>query len=413
MTTTTTTVFTSLPSRLDQICTGIAAIGLIAMTVSFFLAPSYGEVARIFYLLVLLPALVAAPVWLKGASFSIRHWTFFIVPLAWLAISTLWVDEALANTARSVWYYLKPLLFLTFLFIAVQTVVVRYPQIINQLPKLVIVVAILGAALSLWQYLPNAIESGHWRRLAGASLNNDINVTASLYGINMLFCAFGLTHWHKHWRWPLIVSLLLSLLVALLSRSKVPLICFMLATLWLFIQGVRKPQHSRWIIPCALLGVIAAIAFFYSLDRIPFLDRVSSYSSRLSIWQSAIDKTGIHWLLGRGLGTDMPLEVYNRPYGSHAHNLIIDTFRYGGIVGSLLLIGQIGFVCHCGWRLVRRHTEYLPLVAWFYLGLAFLLTNGQQPMVKPHHIWFFYWIPLALILAIDIKARTGTQSEGK
>jgi O-antigen ligase len=87
-----------------------------------------------------------------------------------------------------------------------------------------------------------------------------------------------------------------------------------------------------------------------------------------------------------------------RAYHSHAHNFIVDAMRYGGLIGALLLTVQVTFVAAKGLILVRHNSSLLPLVAWFYLGVFFLLTNGQQPLVKPHHIWFFYWLPLVLIV---------------
>lgn len=374
--------------------------GLFLMLACFYLAPSYGEVARSFYVLVMLPALIASPIWFKQSKLGLWPWLFFLIPIAYLAASTLWVDEQYIKPDRSTWYYFKPFLFLILLMLAVERVFQHFPQIDRCLVKFITVVALISGIISLWQYLPNAIETGTWPRMAGMSANHDINVTASFFGINIMFCIYGLVRWPSQWRWPLCLSLIISLIIVILSQSKVPLVCFMLSMVWLLLQGFQQRTLKK-LIPLFLLLILVALFGFYYFERIPFMDRTISYGARIDLWHQAISQSKDAWYFGHGVGSDIELKFQNT--FMHSHNLIFDTLRYGGIFGTLLLVVQMIYVAVRGLVLFRDDKYFLPIVAWFYLGVFFLLTNGQHPLVKPHHIWFYYWLPLVLILSKNVK----------
>lgn len=367
------------------------------MVGSFYLAPSYGEVARSFYVFVMLPALIALPYWLPRAGLFSWSWLIFLLPIAYLAVSVFWVDENHISSERSQWYFFKPFLFLILLLLAVQRVLRVYPKVDDYLLKFVTVVALISGVISLWHYLPAAIELDKWPRMAGMSANHDINVTAALFGLNIVFCIFGFAKWSKGWRWPLLVSLLLSLIIVLLTRSKVPLFYFVASIVWWFVHSVKQKKIVAVILVSLVLLSIAGSVFYY-FDRVPFLDRATSYSIRLKFWQSVIEQLKTDIWFGFGIGSNIQFEYMGKAYYSHAHNFIVDTIRYGGVVGAVLLSAQVIFVAVKGLILVRHNSSLLPLIAWFFMGVFFLLTNGQQPLVKPHHIWFFYWLPLVLIV---------------
>lgn len=389
---------------LDKWCVNSAAFGLFCMVACFYLAPSYGEVARVFYVLVMLPALIALPYWLPRAQIISWPWMVFLIPIIYLAATILWIDDQHINQQRSLWYFFKPFLFLVLLLLSMQQVIQRYPNIGSYLVKAITVVALVGGTISLWQYLPGALEKDIWPRAIGISVNNDINVTASLYGINIVFCLYGLVNWTGVWRWVLVLSLLSSILVVVLTQSKAPFIYIIAAILWSLISGLKSKKHLTSIAVISIFCGIASFVYFY-FDRIPLLDRVSSYSIRLDLWKSAILQSTSHLWFGYGVGSDIAFQYLGKDYPSHAHNFIIDTLRYGGIVGALLISAQVLYTGFCGVRILKIDTSYLPVFAWFIFGTLFLLTNGQQPLVKPHHIWFFYWLPVVLILGKDLAVK--------
>ncbi len=379
----------------------------------FYFFPDYGGIARVFYLLVLLPAVLVSPFCLSRLH-PLSHWALFLLPLCYLALSTSWAMSAEVSGGRSVWYLCKPLLFLAALFLAINLVLPRCARLPEALIQSLSVVALVTGIIALYQYLPTAIATGKWPRMAGISLRADINVTAALYGINCLFCVWGLLHWGDRWRWLLVASLLVSLALALLSRSKVPLICALCACGWLVWASLGRDSLRRllpWILPALL---VLPLAYFIYFERVPFLDRPEGYSLRLELWSQAFAQAASHPWFGHGLGSPLGFELRGKPFDSHAHNFVLDTLRYGGAVGASLLLLQMLSAAVIIRRLLRRNREYIPVALWWLAGVLFLLTNGQQPLVKPHHTWFFYWLPLAFLLAGDLQSRAGsTQAAAK
>ena len=392
---------------LEPTVVGVSCLGLFLLCGGFYFFPDYGGVARVFYLCVLLPAVLASPFWRSRLSHPL-HWALYLLPICYLALSTSWALPTGASDGRSIWYLCKPLLFLAALFLAINMVLSRCVQLPEALLQWLTLVALVTGIIALLQYLPPAIITGKWPRMAGISLRGDINVTAALYGVNCLFCVWGLLHWRHGWRWLLVVSLLVSLAVALLSRSKVPLVCALSACVWLLWASLARDSLRRllpWVLPPLL---VLPLAYFIYFERVPFLDRPEGYLLRLDLWSQALEQAASRPWFGHGLGSALDFELRGKPFHSHAHNFVLDTLRYGGVVGASALLLQLLSTAVIVRRLLRRSRDYIPIALWWLAGVLFLLTNGQQPLVKPHHIWFFYWLPLGLLLAADLQDRTGS-----
>ncbi len=386
--------------RLDAAATCAVLAGLLVMSGGFFLFPDYGGVARAFYLLVLLPTIIASPWWVRRAWHP-SHMALFLLPAAYLALSTGWAALPETPGGRSAWYLCKPLLFLAALLLAYCTVLPRWQRLPRVLVQYLTLVALAAGLYALNHYLQSAFATGKWPRMAGMSLRGDINVTAALYGVNCLFCAWGLLYWGERWRWPLILSLLVSMAVALLSRSKVPLLCGLASCAWLAWAALGRGYRRRLLLLTLPLLAALPLVYFIYFERVPFLDRPEGYSLRLDLWSQALyQASGRPWF-GHGLGSVLELQLLGKPFDSHAHNFLLDTLRYGGVVGASLLLVQLLVAAAIARRLVHRNRDYLPVALWLLAGVLFLLTNGQQPLVKPHHTWFFYWLPLGLLLAGD------------
>lgn len=378
----------------------LATIGLLLLPASFFLARDYGDSARVFYLLILLPTLLALPWRLGSRAWRHPHSLLFLVPPAWLALTVVWLDPTLASTERSTWYLVKPLVFLAALWLAALTAVERYPALPRWVGLGICLVAVPSALLSLANYLPQALASGEWPRLEGISLRGDINVTATLYSVAAIFFARDLLAARDRWQWARLLALALFLAVALLSRSKVPLLALLCIFALLSQASLGRLRRSVKLALAALaLGLLAG--YILVLGRVPLVERPEGYLLRLELWSQVLDQARSAWWTGHGVGAQLPLHLPGQPIIGHAHNILLDTLRTGGLIGALLLLVQISLGGVLAWRVGRGEPAWRPVVAWWALGVFFLMTNGQHPLVKPHHIWFYYWIPLALLLARD------------
>ena len=397
--------------RIDTATAGLVTIGLVAMVCGFFLLRDYGDIARIFYLLILLPVLLSLPRRLSGVR--LQQWPYWAALLAAplvLALSALWAQPGNLVEGRSLFYYQKPLLYLIALMLGCQLALARRPQLPALLARAIVIVALPSAVISLALYLPDTISSGNWGRMAGFSMRGDINVTATLYGINTLLCAYGLLNWPRSWRLLLLASLVTSVMVSLLSQSKVPLLCCVVALGWLALIAWRH-QSLVLRVCLPLLPVVSLLVYFLYFDQIPLIHRMEGYTIRLELWSQAMDQFLQQPWLGHGLGTHLTLCCFNGEITTmHAHNLVLDTLRFAGPGAALLLIWQILFIARCGLRQAHADPTMAPIFIWWLAGVFFLLTNGQQPLVKPHHIWFFYWIPGCLLLVRDMQAGARAQT---
>ena len=373
----------------------IIVIGFFLVTSGFYFFKDYGGIARSYYILILLPTIIFLPYYFDKKFFFSKEMLIFFLPIVYLALSSLWVSELYREEDRSLFYRVKPLVFLFFLFLATKLILQRYRQIEKYLVHFLVVVALISSIVSLWQYVPEAYEKNHWPRMGGMSLRGDINVTATLYGVAFFFCVYGLASWDKLWRLVAFAASTSALVVIFFSQSKVPLLCVLFSFLWLACQGFKATTIKVFLL-CAILVMVA---MYSSFDRVPFMEKLTSHSERFELWSSAIEQMEGHWLLGHGVGSDIKLNFYGGSYASHTHNILIDTLRFGGIFGFVLLSVQILSVFFAGLKVVRVKKSFLPVLIWYVFGVFFLLTNGRQPLVKPYHVWFFYWIPLSLLLA--------------
>lgn len=386
-------------SAVDRWLGHLAAAGLLLLPVSFYLARDYGDSARVFYLLVLLPALLALPWWLPRQRRSgLLGAGFLLLPPAWLALSTSWVDPALQEGSRSTWYHVKPLLFLAGLWLACSVCVRRYPPFPRWLAGAVCLVSLPSALLTLLLYLTQALETGAWPRLAGVSLRGDVNVTATLYAVAAIFFACAILRHRSRWNLVRLAALLLFLAIALLSRSKVPLLA-LIAIFAMLLHVALQQLSLRTRLAIAAVPLLMVAVYAVTLERIPLLERPEGYLLRLELWSQSLGQIAQARWFGHGVGAELPLYLPAQPVIGHAHNMLLDTWRVGGLVGALLLLGQLAGGAFIGWRVLRSHPDWLPVAGWWALGVFFLMTNGQQPLVKPHHVWFYYWIPLSLLLA--------------
>ncbi|MBN9391269.1 MAG: O-antigen ligase family protein [Chloroflexi bacterium] len=180
------------------------------------------------------------------------------------------------------------------------------------------------------------------------------------------------------WRVKLYALALIPLLATLfLSYSRGAWLGVAAAFLGMFVViGSR-----RWLIAYGVLALLALAAVpFIKIERITSLfTGGGSSSTRLYIWQSAIDIIKDHPLTGIGL--DQFLYVYNPQYvnplawterfTSHPHNMVLDFWLRLGILGPLLLIWLLFTFFKTAWS----RTLLKPGVS---LGRA----DGGKPVVE-------------------------------
>ncbi|MEW5248362.1 O-antigen ligase family protein [Microbulbifer sp. 2201CG32-9] len=369
--------------------------GMFLLLCGFYLAPKVAGVQTAFYL-TLLPAALLLMLWRRDYRFiwSWQFAAFCTLPLV-LALSTLWASADVADVQRKTSFYFKLVLYLALFYCGTYLVLERRgDRALHQWLLALIAVGLVSGLASLITYgLDDDLL--RFRRIRGISLEGDIDKTGLLFGFHALFCCYGIAQSARPWRWLSWSGLVVSCLYIVLSQTKLPLVMALCALLLAaFISG------SRLLRGLLLLAALAALPLGYLalFGDLPLLHRSNAYSVRLELWGQAWREFVQAPLLGSGLVHKQFIKLHHLL--PHPHNYLLDVARFSGLLGLTACAWQgLGAV----YTVLSREQllTWIPglIAAWFGFGTLAMAIYAQQPLVKPSYIWFFYWIPLALLLA--------------
>ena len=169
-----------------------------------------------------------------------------------------------------------------------------------------------------------------------------------------------------------------------LSGSRSGVIAFVLQSLFLLLCRFKSLSLLKRIIICLCLLLCS-----YAL---PFLQQSGPYEDRSDVWQSAV-LAGSHWpILGYGFGniqyalTQENIVLHNNLRGSlvdSSHNIFLDWWVEGGIIGVALFLAILFFVFKC----FMQQNQLLHLT--LLLGLLAALSFNPASVVS---LVAFWWI---------------------
>ena len=87
----------------------------------------------------------------------------------------------------------------------------------------------------------------------------------------------------------------------------------------------------------------------------------------------------------------------------HPHNVYLATALYGGLPALTMLLVMIALALRQGWRGATRGEPAWLLVLLF--ALLCMLTDGDRLLNAPRAIWFYFWLPVGVLIAQDAAAR--------
>jgi O-antigen ligase len=123
------------------------------------------------------------------------------------------------------------------------------------------------------------------------------------------------------------------------------------------------------------------------------------WSSRLDIWQLALEEIARRPILGYGPSTRL-----NRATDNFPHDLFLSTIFYSGAIGLVLLLLLLALAARAAYRQpdhVRRATGIVLLVHLILSGL----TDLSQVTKGPGPLWYIIWVPIILALGPASSAR--------
>ncbi|MDP5208485.1 O-antigen ligase [Microbulbifer sp. 2205BS26-8] len=373
----------------------LARLGLFLLLCGFYLAPKVSGVQTSFYL-TLLPASLLLMLWRKDFRFvcSWQFIAFLSLPII-LALSTLWASGDNADVQREAPYYWKLVLYLALFYAAIYFLLERFGDaVLHQLLLALIAVGLFSGLMSLAVYgFADGFQRLH--RIGGISLQGNIDKTAMLFGFHSLFCCYGIARTSQLWRILSWSGLCVSCIYVVLSQTKIPIAMAGAAVL---LAALITPSRllKAWVL-LALLVVIP-VTYLILFGDLPLLHRGTAYSIRLELWGKVYDELMLSPIIGSGLVHKQFIEMGHLL--PHPHNYLLDVARFSGLLGILACAWQgLGALSTVLSR--KKLLSWIPglVVVWFLFGVLAMLVYAQQPLVKPSYIWFFYWVPLAILLA--------------
>ncbi|WP_197023824.1 O-antigen ligase [Microbulbifer sp. HZ11] len=374
-----------------------AGAALILILCAYYFAPKIARVQTAFYI-TLLPTTLLLLCWRRNFQF-LWSWQFatFMLPPLLLALSTLWADKTQADVFREPGYYFKLVAYLALFYCCLYFVLEQKGEAALERWLLwLIPVGLVSAIASLIMYGQDGGFTD-FRRIGGISLEGDIDKTGMLYGFHALFCCYGLTLTSRKWRLISAAALFASCTYIFFSQTKIPIVMAILALL--FAVCTLGSKAAKGIL---VLVIIAAVPLGYQLmfGELPLLQRSNAYSIRLELWSKALEGFAQSPWIGNGLSHKVFLDLHTTL--PHPHNYLVDIARFCGVLGLSAFLWQLAAV---GLTVLKnyRQIDWLKAVyiGWFGFGVLAMLVYAQQPLTKPNYMWFFYWIPLAVLLVLS------------
>ncbi|WP_448510810.1 O-antigen ligase family protein [Immundisolibacter sp.] len=377
-------------------------VPLVFFLAGFFLLPSGKALNNVYYALVLAPAVVLLRAadwrWLAAS----RLWRLAVVLLSYLALSGLWSREF---TIHDWLGEAKALSYLVVYLAVLACVRARRPVAWEWLVKAVVLAAAAATLISavlLYRTAPWAARLDYY----GAVYN--ANEAATLVGGCLMLVLFQLLPAARGpWRqagW-LGVALILAAGIALTGSRMPQAAVAVCAALGLALSRQWRLLGFAAVALALMIGALLASGYDYQAA----VARGDSYRS--AIWQNFAARVARSPWLGEGILTDDSTQVASRSVGvpaltmNHPHNVYLATTLYGGLPALAMLVGLVWLALVQGALLARGGEP-----AWLMMllvGLLCMLTDGDRLLHAPRGIWFYFWLPVGVLLAREAAARSG------
>jgi O-antigen ligase len=349
----------------------------------YFLLPMASGHRRVYYFLVL-PAVLL--LWRELARFY-RHNALAGLLLAYatyMMITLLWTaDFQPTLAAETLWYCVCVL---SFCFIS-GYLWVSQAERMDRFAHRATWLAAAAALVSIFAwYMDNPFPSA---RLQPLGVMHHENKAACAYGLFFMLCMhYTFTERGRQHRWvyTLLALALLSLVLFSQSRTALAAVCVGL----LVLIGYRA-------LAIVALGAVASWVLL-ATNPDDWVHRVTTFSFRPGIWEQVLHDMQGHWWLGHGYLIDPQVAAYDKVF-SHAHNSYLATLRDGGLMGLGLLLAVLALAGRWAWQLSRLRGERIYLALLLY-GMTCIAMDYDRLFVHPKEIWLFFWLPVALIMAV-------------
>jgi O-antigen ligase len=199
---------------------------------------------------------------------------------------------------------------------------------------------------------------------------------------------------------PYILLSVLALAILFLSQSRGPFLALYISLLAASFLTWDKKLFILLIGSTLVLiyGVYNGEGFIYNM----IVTRADSY--RLDLIRAAIPWIKERMLFGHGLLVKYSFIVPGGGKIDDPHNLYIETWVVGGIIGLCALFALIGRSVWQGYIYFVREKNLTYLVLVIYASIC-AFTDSDKIIDHPWPFYFYFWFPIALLSAYELTLR--------
>jgi hypothetical protein len=356
-----------------------APYGVLLFIFFIYAAPT-SKLANIgFYLVVLLPMVLAAPLLIKDTEYVSYIRPFIIIITAWLLLMVIGLDAEWGMFGKKLRHAFYVLVFISAIYFTLSSRLVSVNKIIAYIFWLTVAYSIVSMAIYYGWYG----RSFSARLIPVLRLDSPIFVAdiLSVFGVSLIYLMF-----QKESYLQVLVTLavILSLQYFYNARSALVGLCFGLFIM-LFLSNVKHKKVILLVTFILLVSYVAVSAYYGNL-----LNRGVSY--RIDIWLSGIEKAlDCNLWFGCGFGDDRGVVIDDGLVFQHAHNIFIVHLINTGIVGALGLLIPLAYILVKGWQVKSAMSFGL------FAGIITLFFDGNELITNPDALWLIFWLPVAQV----------------
>ena len=282
-------------------------------------------------------------------------------------------------------------------------ILLRNPAYVDRLFYWLGWLIILTGILSIWWFYRE--HNFPMERLKAIGQLRHSGFAAMLYGFIGLYHFMAtpqpmLTNAWQRWL-PGTLAASMGLAVLLLAQSRGGVVALLLVLL----LGALISRQKRFLISLLLVVLsLLVMTFLWSDELLIMVTRGSWDSNRLEIWRPAIDLIRQAPVLGHGILENYSFDISSGEPQHHAHNILLSTLLYGGMLSGGLLLLLIGLTLRQGWQCWIAEHDIKPLLLTVF-GLGYMMTDGYRLISNPYPNWVYFWLPVIWAISRELRCK--------
>jgi O-antigen ligase len=234
---------------------------------------------------------------------------------------------------------------------------------------------------------------GWWGALRGPIWIGEI------YGMMFIVLYFNhLNHKNVLRRIAYIFFSLIALMIVVLSQSRGPIYAMYISLL----TASLLRRDKRLLIFLISIAAIVAYCLYARTEFIYNLIVERATSLRLDLIEASIPWIKQKMLIGHGILFNYSFIPPGGTNIDDPHNLYVETWLVGGIIGLSLLLALIAAALRQGYIYFRREKNITYLVLILYASIC-AFTDAAKIIDHPWPFYLYFWFPIALLSADELK----------